>query len=53
MSTRISLSVSSDDAPTIARAVEHLARTASGLALDGVDCILFAGPEGDDEGEES
>ena len=50
MSTRLSLSVTSDDPATIARATEHFARTVTGLALDGLDCILFAGPdEGEDE----
>jgi hypothetical protein len=52
MSTRISLSVTSDDPTTIARATEHFARTVTGLALDGMDCILFAGPDGDDEDDE-
>lgn len=50
MSTRLSLSVTSDDPDVIARATEHFARTVTGLALDGMDCILFAGP--DDETEE-
>lgn len=48
---RISLSVSSDDHNVVARATEHLARTACGLALDGMDCILFAGPEPEEESE--
>lgn len=51
MSTRLSLSVTSDDPAIIARATEHFARTVTGLALDGMDCILFAGPD-DDEVEE-
>lgn len=50
--TRLSLSVTSDDPETIARATEHFARTVSGLALDGLDCILFAGPDPTDEEEE-
>lgn len=49
--TRLSLSVSSTDPNVIARATEHFARTITGLALDGVDCILFAGPE-PEEGNE-
>lgn len=48
--TRISLSVTSDNAEVIARATEHLSRTMSGLALDGMDCIMFAGPEEDEDG---
>lgn len=44
MTTRLSLSVTSDDPEVIARATEHFARTATGLALDGMDCIFFAGP---------
>jgi len=49
MATRLSLSVTSDDPATIARATEHFARTLSGLALDGMDCILFAGPDADED----
>lgn len=49
---RISLSVSSTDHGVIARATEHLARTASGLALDGMDCVLFAGPDEEQEDDE-
>lgn len=49
MNTRLSLSVTSDDPTTIARATEHFARTVSGLALDGMNCILFAGPDDDEE----
>jgi hypothetical protein len=52
VSTRLSLSVTSDDPATIARATEHFARTVTGLALDGMDCILFAGPDSDDEDDD-
>lgn len=52
MSTRLSLSVTSDDPTTIARATEHFARTLTGLALDGMNCILFAGPDDDEEADE-
>lgn len=51
MSTRLSLSVTSDDPQTIARATEHFARTLAGLALDGMDCVLFAGPDVEEEDE--
>jgi hypothetical protein len=47
--TRISLSVTSEDAETIVRATDHMARTASGLALDGMNCIVFVGPEDDED----
>ena len=46
---RLSLSVTSDDPSVIANATEHFARTVSGLALDGMDCIFFAGPDTDNE----
>lgn len=52
MSTRLSLSVDSDDPQVIARATEHVARTITGLALDGVNCILFAGPDEETEEDE-
>lgn len=52
MNTRLSLSVTSDDASVIARATEHFARTVSGLALDGLHCIFFAGPDDDEDDEE-
>lgn len=53
MSTRLSLSVTSESPEVIARTVEHFARAITGLALEGVDCFLMAGPAEDDEEEES
>lgn len=50
MSTRLSLSVTSSDPARIAQAIEHFSRTVTGLALEGMDCILFAGPDDEDEG---
>lgn len=49
MNIRASLSVTSTDPETIARAVETMTRTATGLALEGVDTIVVIGPEEDDE----
>lgn len=49
MNIRASLSVTSEDPETIARAVESMTRTATGLALDGVDTIVIVGPEDEDE----
>lgn len=46
--TRVSLSVVSDDPQQVARAVEHFSRTAIGLALDGMDAVIVAGPEDDE-----
>lgn len=45
MSTRLTLSVVSSDPESMARAVEHFARTATGMALDGVECLLVVAPE--------
>lgn len=49
---RLSMSVTSDDPEVIARATEHFARTVTGLAMDGMDCILFAGPNVDNPDDE-
>ncbi len=47
---RISLSVTTADAEIVARAADHFARVAAGLALEGVDTFMMCGPsEGDDE----
>ena len=48
MRTRVSLSVVSTDPQAVARAIEHFARTAAGLALDGLDAVIVAGPEDDE-----
>ncbi len=47
--TRISLSVTSDDPETIVRTAEHMSRTAIGLALGGTHCLVFVGPDEDDD----
>jgi hypothetical protein len=47
--TRITLSVSTTDPNIAARAAEHFARAAIGLALDGVQTMLMAGPDTDEE----
>jgi hypothetical protein len=49
MSTRVSLSVVTDDQETITRAMEALSRAGAGLALEGVSVFLMAGPESEDE----
>jgi hypothetical protein len=45
---RINLSVTTDDQEVVARATEHFARAASGLAMDGVEGILMFGPDDDE-----
>ena len=42
---RIGLSVSTDDPEMVARVAEQLARTAAGLALEGVDTMVMIGPD--------
>lgn len=49
---RLSLSVSTDDGQIVAKAAEQFARTAAGLALDGVDCMLMVGPDFTEEEDE-
>lgn len=49
--TRVSASVTSGDPTVIARAVESLARAVAGLALEGADVVIIAGPEEDDDDE--
>jgi hypothetical protein len=48
---RVSLHVVTDDPETVAKAADIIARTAAGLALDGVRCYSYAGPEDEDECE--
>jgi len=48
MKTRLSLSVTTDDEGIIARTTEHFARALTGLALDGVEAFLMAGPDDDE-----
>jgi len=45
---RLSLSVTTTDPEIIARTADHFARTAAGLALEGVDTFLMIGPDDDD-----
>jgi hypothetical protein len=47
--TRVSLTAYSGDEAAIARLVEVFARTATGLALDGMDTFMTAGPDEDDD----
>ncbi|QHB37228.1 hypothetical protein QDA03_gp13 [Microbacterium phage Terij] len=47
--TRITLSVTTSDPNIVARTAEHFARAAAGLALDGVQTFMMAGPDTDDE----
>lgn len=42
---RVSLSMTSTDPELVARATEHLARAATGMAMDGMTAMLFVGPE--------
>lgn len=49
MSTRVSLSVTSDNPETITRAMEAFGRAGAGLVLEGVSVFLLAGPEEDEE----
>lgn len=55
--TTVNLSVTTGDPLLVARIVDTLSRTASGLALDGATCYICVGPEEDveetsDEGAE-
>lgn len=43
--TRISLSVTTGDPQIVARVAEQFARTAAGLAMEGVDCFISIGPD--------
>ena len=43
-STDVTLMVTTEDQATAARAVEHFARAAAGLAMDGVSATLMFGP---------
>jgi hypothetical protein len=48
---RIGLSVVTDDPQLVAKVTEQMARTAAGLALEGVDAMVMVGPDdfGDDD----
>lgn len=45
LTIRVGLSVTTDDAAIVARVAEQFARTAAGLALEGVDAMVMIGPE--------
>lgn len=47
--TRITLSVTTEDPNLVARTAEHFARAAAGLALDGLNAVIMAGPDTEDE----
>ncbi|QDH93152.1 hypothetical protein QDA02_gp13 [Microbacterium phage Margaery] len=47
--TRLTLSVSTSAPNIVARTAEQFARAAAGLALDGVETMLMAGPDEEDE----
>ena len=47
---RIGLTVVTDDPQLVAKVTEQMARTAAGLALEGVDAMVMVGP--DDFGED-
>jgi hypothetical protein len=51
MIIRASLSVASADPETVTRAVESMTRTATGLALEGVQVVVVVEPD-EDEGTE-
>jgi hypothetical protein len=46
---RVGISVTTNDANIVARAAEQFARTATGLAMEGVDTIVMIGPDTDYE----
>lgn len=47
---RLSLSVTTADQEVVARSIEHFARTAAGLALEGTEAFIMVGPDdGEDE----
>ena len=46
---RVALSVNTADPEIVARVAEQFARTAAGLALEGVDTFLMVGPADEDE----
>lgn len=46
--TRLTLTVTTEDQNAVARATEHFARTAAGLALDGVEAVIMIGPDEDE-----
>lgn len=45
----ITLMVTAADPGTVQRTIEHFARAASGLALDGVKAALMVGPEEEED----
>lgn len=47
--TRLTLTVTTEDPNVVARTTEHFARTASGLALDGVETAIMIGPDSESE----
>jgi len=49
---RLTLLVSVEDGATAMRIAEQMARTATGLAFDGIDVSFFTGPEDVDEPED-
>lgn len=55
MTRSLSLNVDIDDDMALPRVMEILARSLSGLALEGYDAWIFAGTaaEWDDEGDEA
>lgn len=44
-SVRVTLMVTSDDASIVARVAEQMVRTATGFALESIECSIFVGPE--------
>lgn len=46
---RATLSVTSDDPETITWAVESMTRTATGIALEGVEAVVVIAPDDEDE----
>jgi hypothetical protein len=46
---RIGLSVVTDNPDLVARVTEQMARTAAGLALEGVDALVMCGPDDEDD----
>lgn len=46
---RVSLHVVTTDPEVVTKVTDIISRTASGLALDGVKCYTYAGPEIDDD----
>lgn len=48
---RVSLSVTTEDQQLLARVAEQFARTAAGLALDGVQCFVVVGRDELEDGD--